>query len=574
VKPFVATPLIDIDLSAWLWFLSPHALGKVEVMTVLLLLILCMGVAKGLVRLLRSKPKRNPFDRMTAADRSHMAKIVHATLSRQPVGTQDAKILKDLFARYAPDLSEDAAFSALQDYLRTHGKKLIAGLPRLEKPSRKGGRLVLARQRRRPDFDVRTDGTTWFGGLPALGDQTWPKDSAGQLMTPLAQIDLSQVARLIDIPNLPQSGSLAFFMHLPNKGESKGVVRYVPNPDPATQPQGPLPAVINHTFGGALLRGEPAAHQRLYPRMAMELICFDHEDDWEKRKAKQDQILGPCAEYWLAAQSFPDCMPPKNQPFNRDSLLRLMHSATASLAAKERLRASLLASNTRSQAEIDAKAGALAQARAVAATGTPDAAARDHLTALTRFIETRQSAIARNAQRLSNMDADVTALAAQISHVSNWARRGDRWPALTEAERTDIAPVIETWTQPGHFGSQLLGAADRVHHDLSNCVDETLKVMAMAEDSVFMDLPAPIRVAIEGPYRLPLDHGCHQMFGQPDTIQGDPDDHDDLHLLLQVKCDQLAGFHWGDNGHLQFWIKPSDLRAGDWDKVFMTTDSH
>lgn len=69
--------------------------------------------------------------------------------------------------------------------------------------------------------------------------------------------------------------------------------------------------------------------------------------------------------------------------------------------------------------------------------------------------------------------------------------------------------------------------------------------MAVAADHVFMELPAPIREAIEGRYRLPLDHRCHQMFGRTDTIHGDPEDHDDALLLLQVKSDQLVGFHWG-----------------------------
>ena len=189
-----------------------------------------------------------------------------------------------------------------------------------------------------------------------------------------------------------------------------------------------------------------------------------------------------------------------------------------------------------------------------------------------KLVESWQSWIARIDDRLANMDTEVTTLAAQISSVTDWAQRGDRWMALTEAERSEIAPLLETWTQLGSFGSLLLGAADRVHHHLSQCVDETLQVMAVADDHVFMELPAPIREAIEGRYRLPLDHRCHQMFGRPDTIHGDPEDHGDALLLLQVKSDQLVGFHWG-GGHLQFWIKPRNLRASNWDKVFMTVES-
>lgn len=264
--------------------------------------------------------------------------------------------------------------------------------------------------------------------------------------SPLAQVDLSEVARLIDIPDLPKSGSLAFFMHLPPDGEVKGAVRYVRASGAPTEPVEPLPLTRNHSFGGPLLCGEGAEHQRLYTRMAMGLTFFADavEGDWRARREKQDLVLGPCPKSTLQSRDFADCLPAKNEPFNRDSIQRLMHCARASLDATPTFRTNLAASRKRAQADIDFKVKALDKARAAVAKGSADPTARAHLESLLKLVESWQAWIARIDDRLANMDTEVATLAAQISSVTDWAQRGDRWMALTGAERAEIAPLLET----------------------------------------------------------------------------------------------------------------------------------
>jgi Domain of unknown function (DUF1963) len=109
---------------------------------------------------------------------------------------------------------------------------------------------------------------------------------------------------------------------------------------------------------------------------------------------------------------------------------------------------------------------------------------------------------------------------------------------------------------------------------MADCVRETLLVIAVAPDRDFATLPAPVRAAVEGPWRQPYDRGHHQMFGCPDSIQEAADANAQSYLLLQLQCDDIAGFHWGDAGVLQFWIRPADLKAGRWDRAYMTFEGN
>jgi uncharacterized protein YwqG len=43
----------------------------------------------------------------------------------------------------------------------------------------------------------------------------------------------------------------------------------------------------------------------------------------------------------------------------------------------------------------------------------------------------------------------------------------------------------------------------------------------------------------------------------------------DWHLLLQVDSEQAAGMMWGDVGRLYYWIRSKDLKAGNFDNVWL-----
>src|SRR5690348_14279240 len=87
---------------------------------------------------------------------------------------------------------------------------------------------------------------SWFGGLPRLGRQPWPRGlKSGKPLVFAAQLDLAEIAAASpDVP-LPSEGSLAFFLE-------EGAVIFVPpgtdqadtNPPagiaPAYEPNGDL----------------------------------------------------------------------------------------------------------------------------------------------------------------------------------------------------------------------------------------------------------------------------------------------------------------------------------------------
>ena len=71
-----------------------------------------------------------------------------------------------------------------------------------------------------------------------------------------------------------------------------------------------------------------------------------------------------------------------------------------------------------------------------------------------------------------------------------------------------------------------------------------------------------------------LEGGAHQMLGAPKSVQNVHDTHADKILLLQLIPDRRLGWQWGDLGVLQFWIDPADLAARRFDRVSHTLESH
>lgn len=523
----------------------------------------------------------NIFSKMTDDELLRARRCVADIEAKRPLSPEDAAWLEALYRRYGKNHTSKQLYPSLRLAVkerRTTAKSSpsapVSALPEASSLSRgpasgqpslhDGSAIVLARAARRPGFDVTRDGESWFGGLPALGDAVWPLDQDGQPMTPLAQIALTGLAEAVKVPGLPKDGSLAFFAALPEKGDWIGRVVRVARPGLPTQPPGALPPVMNHSFGGPLRRGEPGDHQRLYPRMAMQLvpISASGETDPEAFKAEVEAALGSSRQYNLSASLFKEAMPDAKRPWNRDSLLRFLHGARIALgsaaAAEKELQKTqaFYASNSKGLAEkltgIDVPDREVLQARL------------DNTRASLKLLD----------HILSDFGAATRQLTEELQTMEAWVRAGDRWKPLTGAEHDLLAPLLAPWARSSRLGGAHLDHTYGVHRRMEDCVDETLLVMAVSEDEVFSRLPEPVRDAVNGPWRQPYDRGHHQMFGCPDSIQDAAASNAQSYLLLQLQCDDLAGFHWGDAGVLQFWIRPKDLEAGRWDRAYMTFEGH
>src|SRR3954447_17533416 len=82
--------------------------------------------------------------------------------------------------------------------------------------------LLISRRPRQLGVDW-TSACSWFGGAPRLGNIPWPRGKDGIPLHHVAQIDLADIAVKSRVPNLPATGSLAFFIG------SAGAVLHVPD---------------------------------------------------------------------------------------------------------------------------------------------------------------------------------------------------------------------------------------------------------------------------------------------------------------------------------------------------------
>jgi Domain of unknown function (DUF1963) len=556
-------------IAAGFWLFVMKEMGTVPMGTLFVYLGLWLAVGISLVAVSWFlSPRRaaqrheNPFAGMSDLERGRSIGIIQGSLNRNGISKEDSAWTGALFAKYAPGLTQSQQMEQFMAYLKGHAGEVRAGVTRRER-LHDGPAVVLARAERRLGFDVTRDGTSWFGGLPALGGEAWPLDKNGQPMTPLAQIDLTGLAEAIKVPGLPNGSSLAFFAALPEKGDWVGRVVRVTQPGLPTQPPGPLPPVMNHSFGGPMRRGEPGDHQRLYPRMAMQWVPISASGRTDRKAfdAEVKAALGPGREYNLSASLFKEAMPDPTLPLNRDSLIRFLHGARISLGSGEAAETSL----KKTQASYASRIKGLTEKLA---SETPE---REVLQAR---LDNTKAALKQLESILADFPAATRQLVEELETMEAWAQTGDRWAPLTEAEQAMLAPLLELWTASSGLGNAHLDRTYQVHRYMKDCVGETLLAMAVAEDGIFETLPEPVRAAINGPWRQPYDRGHHQMFGCPDSVQVAAEENEDARLLLQLQCDDIAGFHWGDAGVLQFWIRPADLHAGQWDRVYMTFEGH
>jgi uncharacterized protein YwqG len=65
------------------------------------------------------------------------------------------------------------------------------------------------------------------------------------------------------------------------------------------------------------------------------------------------------------------------------------------------------------------------------------------------------------------------------------------------------------------------------------------------------------------------------MLGRGRVIQTAADEMAREHvLLLQLSPDEALGWDLGDNGALQYWIRPADLAARRFEQSVLTFESH
>lgn len=395
--------------------------------------------------------------------------------------------------------------------------------------------VVLVRHARERDTDEQTwfDSASWLGGLPRLGDRAWPQDEAGPLPF-AAQIDLAELAAAYPESPLPLAGTLAFFL-------GSGAVIEVPEADnPFTAPPTDLPPAFDE--GGYPLPEHVSRLSRPYfPFWPVRPLAVELPEPIESRDPR---ALEAAEAEWLDVRvRTRDGAYAAKEPVAQLWWHGVMHLADC-------LHVALDGAGHQLAMEQDRLNEAHARLEDLAAN--PNAIPAD--------IEEAHAALVASEAELPALEAELGDLGRMIDAMEGFVAGRDPWAPLSTDEMEVMAEVLA-----------------QIHHDCARlvrfCVPQTLgalatislRAMVTGDAGTFAQVPEAELARINGEHLLAIRHQ-HQLFGS-----GAPGHHgvDDV-LLLQLGCDDLVEWNWGESGLFQFRIAPEDLAAARWDRVTLT----
>ncbi len=123
------------------------------------------------------------------------------------------------------------------------------------------------------------EATSWFGGLPRLGEQAWPRSEGSEIpMQFVAQLDMNDIRTKAKAEHLPLTGSLAFFL---SHEEFGCKVMYIENgrndpplPPPADKPSPFAVLSSNLHFADEEVQSE----RQTYPEWPVALLAITAPD--------------------------------------------------------------------------------------------------------------------------------------------------------------------------------------------------------------------------------------------------------------------------------------------------------
>ncbi|WP_395393678.1 DUF1963 domain-containing protein [Novosphingobium sp. BL-8A] len=399
--------------------------------------------------------------------------------------------------------------------------------------------VVLVRHPRERDTDEQTwfDSASWLGGLPRLGDRAWPQDEAGPLPF-AAQIDLAELAAAFPESPLPLSGTLAFFL-------GSGAVIEVPEANhPFTAPPADLPPAFDE--GGYPLPEHPSRLSRPYfPFWPVRPLAVELPEPVESHDAR---ALEAAEAAWLDARvKTRDGAYAANEPNARLWWHGVVHLADCLHVAMD---------GAARQVAMEQDRLDEAQARLKDLAAQPNAAPAD--------IDEAHAALATSEAELPALEAEQGELGRMIDAMEGFVAGRDLWAPLSTEEMEVMEEVL---AQIHHDCGRLVRFY--VPQTLGALATISLRAMVTGDAGTFAQVPDAELARINGEHLLAIGHQ-HQLFGTgaPSGASGHHPA-DDV-LLLQLGCDDLVEWNWGESGLFQFRIAPEDLAAARWDRVTLT----
>lgn len=402
----------------------------------------------------------------------------------------------------------------------------------------------------RAEVDIATDGNSWFGGLPHLGQGKWPRSRDGSFMHPVAQIDLAELAELNTPDGLPKTGSLAFFVDFTD-WRYEGEVVYVPEPSGPTQPMENLPRLFmpgdSYRFGIEGYTKENAP--RHFPRWPIKFVPITGIEAVDEASADKEETVRnkelaakfpKCHDtFSLTAYAYKDTLPELAKPTRWDSAQRfanLLTNSRASLLERTKFR-------------------------------------RDHFDSLSRQIEQsgkgsadgRFKQLGQIGDDLEFLSAHHNAFIAFETEVVAWAYAHDQWDRMHDDDVDTLNKHISLVRK--RFADETPGFHLFIsgYPSLDKFVGQTLREIVQSTDAVYNTLPQQFRDDVESMGRFARHRDWHQMFGVSHTNYG-LENHRYDHLLLKLGRDHLQHWRWGEESAC-FWITPEDLQNQRWENV-------
>ena len=409
--------------------------------------------------------------------------------------------------------------------------------------------IAIIRKARDKDRDW-SDDRSWFGGLPKLGGQAWPRGKNGVPLPFVAQLDLAEIAAANPDTPLPKEGSLAFFIN-------EGAVLHVP----------------------------PGDHQ---PTPAPEGLPHAYEEDGYPLPETRSPLTHPLFPFWPvepARMRLPEDLPPVSEDEEDLAIIDAAQIA-ASAAITPRREYAFSAGGRLTDGIAGAETvwwygaglvlrqlqAALAYVpRAIAGRESSIAKGKEYQARLLAAPELDEKALAdsraweeRNRADIPKIEAEGRGLAEFAARFETFVAGRDPWSEMTAEEAALLKDVMETarrdFEQLCRFN---------VSSSLRDVRDATIRRMITGDRRAAAAIPDAVLALLNEQYRLPTSWQ-HQMFGLGGCRQTNRYDHLCDHLLLQIVYDDLPEFRFGDMGLYQFWISPEALAAGRWDKVELT----
>ncbi|MDO6589532.1 hypothetical protein DS901_07080 [Loktanella sp. D2R18] len=392
--------------------------------------------------------------------------------------------------------------------------------------------IAVTRQPRR-DIDITTAGTSWLGGLPALGDNAWPLGRQGRPMHHVAQIDLRTLTGCKVPDDFPITGSLAFFLSTDDDWPYEGKVVYISSNDqpPTTAPDN-LPRLFEGPNWGYHIKGyTPENAPRTFARWPVDILPLplaadtmpDHPIHKQLTAGRKGKI-GNNLSWYAYQKDFPGL----TNIIWWDTAIRVVNSL---INAKNHIENSIAGAKRHGKKQLE-----------------------------------------------ENLIAEQDSFRNFVDETVLWAHAHSPWDQMTAIDIGKLNDIVSRVTQrhsSGPTGFHIF-RNDFVSNisDLRYAADETLCALAVEKPHFYELLPAQIKRDIDEKHLLPGPQSWHQMFGQPALVQEVAIDHYHDYLLLQLKSDHLMNWMWGDVGNVHFWIDPISLKNRDWDKVTVTMEGH